>query len=75
MEGKVNKSRAVFAPEDYPVIRKALEIYLHTEKSAHESRILSRLLHRLHRVEYEHEKNKNNQNTDYELFNTNMHKR
>ena len=55
MEGKVNKSRAVFAPEDYPVMRKALELYLHTEKSAHESRILSRLLHRLHRVEYEHE--------------------
>jgi len=75
MEGKVNKSRAVFAPEDYPVIRKALQIYLHTEKSAHESRILSRLLHRLHRIEHEHEKNKKNQNTDYELFNSEKNKR
>lgn len=53
-----NKQRitAVFAPEDYSVIRKALQVYLHnygTTLEEDEARIVARVLHRLGRIEYE----------------------
>ena len=51
-----NRPRAVFAPEDYPVIRKALQVYMHNygnSLSDEEARKLSSLIHRMGRIGYE----------------------
>lgn len=48
------RPRAVFAPEDYAVIRKALAVYMHNYGNSlteDESRKISSLMHRLGRVE------------------------
>lgn len=50
------RPRAVFAPEDYALIRKALHVYMHNWGNSlddEEARKLSNLLHRLGRVGYE----------------------
>lgn len=55
MENK-QRPRAVFAPEDYAVIRKALQVYMHNYGNSldeEEARKISSLLHRLGRVDYE----------------------
>lgn len=49
----VRQVPAVFAPEDYSVIRKALQVYLQESLEENEARIVARLLHRLGRIEYE----------------------
>ena len=53
-----SRPRAVFAPEDYALIRKALHVYMHNwgnSLSEEESRKLSNLIHRLGRLGYDHE--------------------
>lgn len=55
MENKP-RPRAVFAPDDYAVIRKALEVYAYNYGKSlpeEEMRKLSSLLHRMGRVNYE----------------------
>lgn len=55
MENK-QRPRAIFAPEDYALIRKALQVYMHNYGNSldeEEARKLSNLLHRLGRVGYE----------------------
>ena len=50
------RPRAVFAPEDYAVIRKALQVYMHNYSNSlndEEARKISSLLHRLGRVDYD----------------------
>lgn len=50
------RPRAVFADEDYAVIRKALQVYMHNygnSLSEDEARIIARLVHRLGRVGHE----------------------
>ena len=50
------RPRAVFADEDYAVIRKALQVYMHNygnSLSEDEARIIARIVHRLGRVDYE----------------------
>jgi len=50
------RPRAVFADEDYAVIRKALQVYMHNYGNSlneDEARIIARLVHRLGRVDYE----------------------
>jgi DNA-binding ferritin-like protein (Dps family) len=49
-------SRAVFAPDDYATIRKALQVYMHNYGNSldeEESRKIASLLHRLGRFGYE----------------------
>lgn len=51
---KQDRPRAVFAPEDYAVIRKALAVYMHNYGNSlteEESRKISSLMHRLGRIE------------------------
>lgn len=51
-----DKPRAVFAPHDYAVIRKALQVYMHNYGQSlpdEEARVISGLLHRLGRVDYD----------------------
>jgi len=50
------KTRAVFAPDDYPVIRKALEVYAYNYGQSlpeEEMRKLSNLIHRIQRINYD----------------------
>jgi hypothetical protein len=51
-----SRPRAVFAPDDYATIRKALQVYMHNYGNSldeEESRKIASLLHRLGRVGYE----------------------
>ena len=52
----MTRPRAVFAPDDYPIIRKALEVYAYNYGKSlpeEEMRKLSSLLHRLGRIEHD----------------------
>lgn len=53
MRNDTPRPRAVFAPEDYAVIRKALAVYMHNYGNSipeDEAKKLSSLLHRLGRI-------------------------